>query len=218
MLSNVLFQTDRHQKMLSYLAGFLEEKGFSLESVHGMNLPFFFHLMLNVIQHRSLTVSIPVLHVWSKLLASERIGNTDLVIGLIPTLLEICTQRLVRWESLPADSDDPTVVFLVDDIDTVPERHAFVGNYRRYCSAIIETTVHKRPQEAIPHILSTVDANLDGLYNGVEPFNGEGLDLAWWLVLSLLTKLTSKIVFEKLASPHACRYSVCGRRGYIERI
>lgn len=159
--------------MLSYLAGFLEEKGFSLESVPGMNLQFFFHLMLNVIQHRSLTVSIPVLHVWSKLLASERIGNTDLVTGLIPALLEICTQRLVRWESLPVDSDDPTVVFLVEDIDTVPERHAFVGNYRRYCSAIIETTVHKRPQEAIPHILSAVDGNLDKLYLGVEPFNGE---------------------------------------------
>ncbi|KAK1139975.1 karyopherin [Aspergillus melleus] len=158
-------------EMLSYLAGFLEEKGFSLESVHGVNLPFFFHLMLNVVRHRSLTVSIPVLHVWSKLLASERIGNTDLVTGLIPALLEICTQRLVRWESLPADSDDPTVVFLVEDIDTIPERHAFVGNYRRYCSAIIDTTVHKRPQEAIPHILSAVDGNLDNLYNGAEPFN-----------------------------------------------
>jgi exportin-5 len=159
-------------EMLSYVAGFLEEKNFSLESAHGMNLPFFFHLMVSVIQHQSLTVSIPVLHVWSKLLASEKIGNTDLVTGLVPSLLEICTQRLVRWESLPTDSDDPTVTFLVEDIDTVPERHAFVGNYRRYCSSIIETIVQKRPQEAIPHILSGVDANLSNLYNGVEPFNG----------------------------------------------
>ncbi|KAB8229169.1 hypothetical protein ETB97_002516 [Aspergillus alliaceus] len=158
-------------EMLSYVAGFLEEKSFSLESAHGMNLPFFFHLTISVIQHQSLMVSIPVLHVWSKLLASERIGNTDLVTGLIPSLLEICTQRLVRWEALPTDSDDPTVTFLVDDIDTVPERHAFVGNYRRYCSSIIETIVQKRPQEAIPHILSGVDANLSNLYNGVEPFN-----------------------------------------------
>ncbi|THC96525.1 hypothetical protein EYZ11_004024 [Aspergillus tanneri] len=130
--------------MVSYLAGFLDEKGFSLESTHSMNLLFFFHLM---------------------------IGNTELVTSLIPALLEICTQRLVRWESLPTDSDDPTVVFLVEDIDTVPERHAFVGNYRRYCSSIIETTVHKRPEEAIPHILSGVDVNLDNLYSGVEPFS-----------------------------------------------
>jgi exportin-5 len=63
-------------------------------------------------------------------------------------------------------------MFLNEDIDTVPERHAFVGNYRRYCSAIIETIVQKRPQEAIPHILLGVDNNLDALYNGVEPFSG----------------------------------------------
>lgn len=159
--------------MLSYVAGFLEEKGFALESAQGMNLTFFFHLLINIIQNQSLTVSIPVLHVWSKLLASERIGNTDLVNGLIPPLLSICTERLIRWESLPADSDNPTVVFLNEDIDTVPERHAFVGNYRRYCSSVIETIVQKRPQEAIPHILSAVDANLDSLYNGTEPFDGK---------------------------------------------
>ncbi|GIJ87516.1 hypothetical protein Asppvi_006424 [Aspergillus pseudoviridinutans] len=163
--------TKKISEMLSYLAGFLEEKGFSLETAHGMNLTFFFHLLISVIQNQSLTVSIPVLHVWCKLLASERIGNTDLVTGLIPPLLSICTERLIRWESLPADSDNPTVVFLNEDIDTVPERHAFVGNYRRYCSSIIETIVQKRPQDAIPHILAGVDANLDNLYNGVEPFD-----------------------------------------------
>ncbi|KAH2535509.1 hypothetical protein KXW97_007264 [Aspergillus fumigatus] len=139
-------------EMLSYLAGFLEEKGFSLETAHGMNLTFFFHLLISVIQNQSLTVSIPVLHVWCKLLASERIGSTDLVTGLIPVLLSI-------------------LIFLNEDIDTVPERHAFVGNYRRYCSSIIETIVQKRPQDAIPHILAGVDANLDNLYNGVEPFD-----------------------------------------------
>ncbi|RAK96179.1 karyopherin MSN5 [Aspergillus ibericus CBS 121593] len=158
-------------EMLSYVAGFLEEKTFPLESVQGVNLQFFFHLTVSVIQNQSLTISIPVLHVWSKLIASERIGNTDLVTGLVPSLLGICTERLIRWESFPADSESPTVAFLNEDIDTVPERHAFVGNYRRYCSSIIETIVQKRPQEAIPHILSGVDANLDNLYAGVEPFS-----------------------------------------------
>ncbi|RAL10804.1 karyopherin MSN5 [Aspergillus homomorphus CBS 101889] len=157
-------------EMISYIAGFLEEKAFSLESTQGMDLPFFFHLTITVIQNQSLTISIPVLHVWSKLIASERIGNTDLVTGLIPSLLSICTERLIRWESLPTDSENSTVLFLNEDIDTVPERHAFVGNYRRYCSSIIETIVQKRPQEAIPHILAGVDANLDNLYSGVEPF------------------------------------------------
>lgn len=160
-------------QMVSYIAGFLEEKGFVLNGVSDMSLASFFHLMINIIQHQSLTVSIPVLHLWSKLLASDRIGNTDLVTGLVPSLLGICTERLVRWESLPEESGNPTVVFLYEDIDTVPERHAFVGNYRRYCSSIIETIVQKRPQEAIPHILSGVEVNLNNLYDGVAPFDSE---------------------------------------------
>ncbi|KKK25029.1 hypothetical protein P175DRAFT_0560730 [Aspergillus ochraceoroseus IBT 24754] len=158
-------------EMISYVAGFLEEKGFAVEDAPNANLPFFFHLMISIVQHRSLTVSIPVLHVWSKLIASSRIGNLDVVTNLIPALLAICTERLVHWESLPTGSEDPTVMFLNEDIDTVPERHAFVGNYRRYCSSIIETIAQKRPQEAIPHILSGVDTNLDNLYNGVEQFS-----------------------------------------------
>ncbi|KAL5337340.1 armadillo-type protein [Aspergillus crustosus] len=156
-------------EMVSYVAGFLEEKEMTITD--RLDLPFFFHLMLNVVQHRSLTVSIPVLHIWSKLIASPKVGDLDVVINLIPPLLTICTERLVHWESLPADSEDPTVFFLNEDIDTVPERHAFVGNYRRYCSSIIETIVQKRPEEAIPHILLGVDHNLDNLYNGVEAFN-----------------------------------------------
>ncbi|KAL4901384.1 hypothetical protein BDW74DRAFT_160372 [Aspergillus multicolor] len=157
-------------EMVSYVAGFLEEKGFSIEGSAGVDLPFFFHLMLNVVQHRSLTVSIPVLHIWSKLIATPKVGNLDVVVNLIPPLLTLCTDRLVHWESLPTDSDDPTVIFLNEDIDTVPERHAFVGNYRRYCSSIIETIVQKRPEDAIPHILLGVDNHLDSLYNGVEAF------------------------------------------------
>ncbi|BCS22295.1 karyopherin MSN5 [Aspergillus puulaauensis] len=160
-------------EVVSYVAGFLEEKGFTIESSPGVDLPFFFHLMLNVVQHRSLTVSIPVLHIWSKLIASPKVGNLEVVVNLIPPLLTICTERLVHWESLPADSEDPTVIFLNEDIDTVPEKHAFVGNYRRYCSSIIETIVQKRPEEAIPHILLGVDGNLDNLYSGVKPFTAE---------------------------------------------
>ncbi|BDD62412.1 hypothetical protein MAP00_007380 [Monascus purpureus] len=158
-------------ELMSYVAGFLEQKGFSFDSAHGMNLPVFFHFLIRILQHQSLSVSISVLHVWTKLLASEKTGNTDLVISLIPSLLEICTQRLIRWESLPEDIEEPTVMFLNEDIDTVPEKHVFVGNYRRYCSSIVESIAQKRPQEAIPHILSGVDVNLDNLYSGVAPFS-----------------------------------------------
>ena len=157
---------------MSYVAAFLAMKGFSLQSVHGVNLPFFLHLLIEIAQHQSLTVSIPVLHVWTKLLTSEKIGNDDLISGFIPPLLAICSHRLTRWESLPEDSGDATVTFLNEDIDTIPEKHVFVGNYRRYCSSIIDTVVQKRPEEAVPYILSGVDEHFNNLYNGAPPFNG----------------------------------------------
>lgn len=156
---------------MSYVAAFLEEKGLNLQSAYGLDLPLFFEFLIEILRHQSLTVSIPVLHSWSRLLVAEKISNMEIVMGLIAPLLEICTQRLVRWESLPDDSQDPTILFLNEDIDTIPERHAFVGNYRRYCSSVIETIVQKRPQEAIPHILSRVDQTLNNLYSDVQPFS-----------------------------------------------
>ncbi|KAJ5299537.1 hypothetical protein N7476_011094 [Penicillium atrosanguineum] len=157
--------------MVSYVAGCLEDERFFLDMMYRLDLPPFFNFMINIMQHQSLTVSIPVLHLWSRLLPIRNIGTDDFVVSQTPSFLNICTQRLIRWESLPTDSEDPTVQFLIEDIDTTPERHAFVGNYRRYCSSIIESITIKRPQEAVREILSRVDDNLSNLYDGVEPFS-----------------------------------------------
>jgi exportin-5 len=186
---------------MSYVAGFLEEKGLNLQSAYAIDIPLFLQFLIEILRHQSLTVSIPVLHSWSRLLVSERIGNMDAVTRLIAPLLEICTQRLVRWESLPEDSDDPTVLFLNEDIDTTPERHAFVGNYRRYCSSVIEIIVQKRPHDAIPHILSGVDQILNNLYSGVQPFSGMVTHtriISLSLVFNMLEQLNPS---ENLQSP-----------------
>ncbi|KAJ5192543.1 hypothetical protein N7449_008685 [Penicillium cf. viridicatum] len=158
-------------EMVSYIAGCLEDDKFLVSTMDRLNLPPFLQFMANIMQHQSLTVSIPCLHLWSRLLQNSKISNLDFVVEHTPQFLNICTQRLLRWESLPTESDDPTVQFLVEDIDTVPERHAFVGNYRRYCSSIIEVITVKRPQEAVREILARVDTNLDNLYSGVQPFS-----------------------------------------------
>jgi exportin-5 len=160
-------------EMVSYIAGCLEDDKFLRDTMNRLDLPPFLQFMVNIMQHQSLTVSIPCLHLWSKLLQNSKISRMEFVVGQTPQLLNICTQRLLRWESLPTESDDPTVQFLVEDIDTVPERHAFVGNYRRYCSSIIDTITFKRPQEAVHEILARVDTNLDNLYAGVPPFSSE---------------------------------------------
>jgi exportin-5 len=161
------------RQLMSYVAGFLEEKAFNLQGASGINLALFLDFLVAIFRHESLTVSIPILHSFSRLLASEKLGNVELSSSLLAPLLETCTQRLVRWESLPEGSDNPTVMFLNEDIDTIPERHAFVGNYRRYCSSVIEIIVQKLPHDAMPHLFSGVDAILNNLYQGIPPFSGK---------------------------------------------
>ncbi|KAK2745216.1 hypothetical protein FQN55_006341 [Onygenales sp. PD_40] len=158
-------------ELISYIAGFLEEKNFDFHQ--GIDLTNFFPFLVTILQHPSLTVSIPVLHSWSRLLASEKITGMEVIHRLVAPILETCTQRLVRYEALPEDTENPTIIFLNEDIDTVPERHAFVGNYRRYCSQAIELIVLQRPHDAIPHILSQADLVLNSLYTTVGPFNRE---------------------------------------------
>lgn len=160
-------------EMISYIAGCLDDERFLRDTTNRLDLPSFFQFMLNIVQHQSLAVSIPCLHLWSKLLQISKIHSTNFVKEQTPQFLNICTERLLRWEALPTDSENPTVQFLVEDIDTTPERHAFVGNYRRYCSSIIETITLKRPEEAVHEILARVDNNLNNLYSGVEPFSSE---------------------------------------------
>ena len=136
------------------------------------NVPGFLALLLNILRSQSLHTSIPVLHVWSKLLASERIATSSPVIALVGALLEACGQRLMRFESLPESSSNPSIIFLNEDVDTMPERHAFLGNYKRFCIQVIELIVQRQPIEALHHIISQADQVLNHLYDGEPAFQG----------------------------------------------
>ena len=138
----------------------------------GSNLGGFFSLLLDVMKDQSLHVSIPALHLWVKLLSSERIGDSPAIMALISDLLETCSHRLVRFESLPVDSSNPSVIFLNEDVDTMPERHAFLGNYARFCNQIVELVVQKQPIDALYHILGQADQVLNHVYDGEPPFQG----------------------------------------------
>lgn len=74
---------------------------------------------------------------------------------------------------MPEDAVSDTLMFLNEDIDTDQEKHAFVSNYKKYCSSVIDLIVQIRPEEAITHLLSRVDYNLNDVYNGSEPFHRE---------------------------------------------
>ena len=135
------------------------------------DLSGFFHLLLNIVKNQSLHVSIPALHLWVKLLDSEKIGGSPTVTSLIPDLLETCSHRLIRYEALPEDSDHPSIMFLNEDVDTMPEKHAFLGNYTRFCNQIVETIVQAQPADALYHILGQADKVLDHLYDGEPDFS-----------------------------------------------
>ncbi len=143
----------------------------------------FFDLLLLVLQHKSLHVSIPVLHSWTKLMAAHNSAIVDVVIKALGVLIQTCSTRMLRYESVSEDSEDETVQFLFDDFDTMPERHAFLGNYRRYCVTVIQTIARTRPLEALSHVLGQMQEMLEtGPYTG-----GRGFDSASYTKTSLPT-------------------------------
>lgn len=155
--------------MLSCLGDHLERK---FEEVpHNAASSEFLQLLIEVAQNPSLMVSIPILVTWTRILSHRTLGPSDLVSSTIAPLLEVCSSRLVRYENLPDDSNDATYLFLMEDTDTVPERHAFLGNYRRYSSQIIEQIVQLKLVDAISYILGRTEYILQNLYEGQPAFD-----------------------------------------------
>ena len=155
---------------MSNLGNFIEQKPQLIPE--GTDLPGIFTLLFDMLRNPSLVVSIPILHSWTKLLRSRIVRDSDTVTQMIGGLLETCCSRLVRYEVLPKDTDDPTMLFLNEDVDTVPERHAFLGNYRRYCVDVVEVIVRRTPVEAIHHILGQAENLFQSLYNEHSAFQG----------------------------------------------
>ncbi|KAI0389345.1 ARM repeat-containing protein [Xylariaceae sp. FL0594] len=160
-------------ELVSFLANYLERRFSALPTDPSrVDLLGFLQLLVSVTQSQSLVVSIPVLATWTRLLSHPELGpniaNTPTVIG---PLLEICSSRLIRYESLPEDSEDPTLRLLVEDTDTIPERHAFLGNYRRYGSQTIELIVSLKVSDAMSHILGQTDHVLTHLYDNAPAFD-----------------------------------------------
>ncbi|KAF3806160.1 Protein MSN5 [Colletotrichum gloeosporioides] len=99
------------------------------------------------------------------------IGQSPANTHLVGPLLEVCGSRLIRFENLPEDTQDPTFLFLMEDTDTVPERHAFLGNYRRFSTQVIETIVQLKLSDAVYHILGQAEQVLQHLYDGHPPMD-----------------------------------------------
>ena len=135
------------------------------------DLAGFIDLLMCVMKNESLQVSIPALHLWGKFLGSSVISKSSAIQAAIPDLLETCSQRLVRYEALPQETNEASILFLNEDIETMPERHAFLGNYARFCNQVVELVVQQQPIDALYHILGQADHVLDHLYDRELPFN-----------------------------------------------
>ncbi|KAI1082629.1 ARM repeat-containing protein [Whalleya microplaca] len=162
-------------EMISFFGNYMDRRFAVLPNdPERVDFQGFLQLLLLVTQSQSLVVSIPVLVTWTRLLMNRSLGPS---ISNIPTfvgpLLELCSSRLIRYESLPEDTQDPTYLFLLEDTDTIPERHAFLGNYRRYSSQVIENIVVLKTSGAMGHILSQTEDILQHLYD-----NAPGFDMA----------------------------------------
>lgn len=113
----------------------------------------FYQFAIEVFRSNSLLVSIPVLHSLSQTLAVKQ----PRVIGIIQQgasqMFDNCVERLIRFESIPKDTEHPILSYLHEDFETLPEMHAFLGNYRRYCMKIIEYLSEERPVGALEYML-----------------------------------------------------------------
>ncbi|KAL8711046.1 MAG: hypothetical protein Q9220_004427 [cf. Caloplaca sp. 1 TL-2023] len=131
----------------------------------------FLKLLINIAKNNSLQVSITALHVWIKILGSDKLLSSVPVVSLIGDLLEVCSQRVIKYEALPEDSPNPSIIFLNEDLDTMPERHAFLGNYMRFCKMITERIVQQQPADALYHILGQAEQVITHLYDGEPAFS-----------------------------------------------
>ncbi|KAK0724766.1 armadillo-type protein [Lasiosphaeris hirsuta] len=159
----------RFSEMISCIGNYLDRKFASIPP--GTNIQGFLELLLSVVQSQSLVVSIPVLVTWTRLLNHRALGPAATHTPIVAALLGLCSSRLLRYESLPEDNEDPTYVLLVEDTDTIPERHAFLGNYRRYSMQIIESIVQLKLSDSFSYILGQAENALKTLYDGQPPLN-----------------------------------------------
>lgn len=199
-------------QMISNLGSFIEQKISAIPE--DCDLPSLLKLFLAIAQSQSFVISIPLLVTWTRLLRSDTIGSSPTITSLIAPLLELCSSRLIRYENLPEDSDDPSLIFLLEDIDTIPERHAFLGNYRRYSVQIIECIVRQKRSEAIYHILSQVDTSMRHLYDGQPPFSSKCYHTNELRRQTLIS--SSRVLLQVLNSSSSNRRSFHCRRSYIE--
>ncbi|KAK6524201.1 hypothetical protein TWF694_005861 [Orbilia ellipsospora] len=161
----------RFAEMVSHLGITVEEKYSSMPQ--DADISEFLLLLFEFAKQESLTVSQHSVNAWARILRKEGLRDHPAAHALAPQLVEFCDERLTRYESLPSNSTNPSYLFLFEDFETMPERHAFLGNYRRYLSSIIDSMVRRRPFEVFPFILQNLDTAITQMLKDMPPITPE---------------------------------------------
>ncbi|KAI1295050.1 armadillo-type protein [Xylaria venustula] len=203
-------------ELMSYLGNYLERRFSALPTGSSqVDLMAFLQLLLLITQNQSLVVSIPVLVTWCRLLSHDGMGpNIAATAAVIGPLLEVCSTRLIRYESFPEDSEDPIIRLLFEDTDTFPERHLFLGNYRRYASQVIETIVYLKVSDAMQHILGQTENVLAHLYDDSPPLDRASYSKVSRPVLQVDARAT---VIEAALKGFSKWRAECARNGKQDR-
>ena len=108
-------------------------------------------LVLLTWQHKSLIISGMANNFWCSLLRDERLNDHAHVSARYAQILEIGSQRLLRFEDAKAQMllGSELQMYLDLDLENMPELHAFCGNYKRFIFDIVRMVVFKRPLQAI---------------------------------------------------------------------
>ncbi len=150
-------------KKLSELMSLLSDHmcQFAPPDVGSLDLGPFLHLLIAMAEHDSLIVSIPVVHSWVKLLEVPSWRKAPVVLQCIGPLLQVSSQRLIQYDQLPEDTQNPVVIFVNEEIELFPERQGFYLNYRKLCSAVVEWICYAQLEEAMQAVLKRADELLD---------------------------------------------------------
>ena len=111
----------------------------------------------------SLVVSLPALYTWKLLLRVTHPAVAEACSRKYNMLLDTSRARSLKYGSLPEDSSNIHLQFLLIDFDMVTDRQAFVANYKSYCQRILESIVATNPSDALENILTQTGGYLQSL-------------------------------------------------------
>lgn len=83
-----------YSKLVSNLAIFVEERTSAIPLE--CNIANFMQFLYEFAMHESLSVSLPLINAWARILRKDDLVQSPAVVPLLPPLLEICKNRLIR--------------------------------------------------------------------------------------------------------------------------